>query len=155
MTTAGGIDGSDAGHGGGGLDGTVRLRLPAHTRFLRLARLTATGVATDAGFDLEQIEDLRLAIDEACAVLLDDAVDGDLDIIYRFRPDGGVEIEGSTPAGEGSLDVHPVAADLLRMTTDEHAFEILPADDGAVPPEPARRAFRLVKHRGGDRVERG
>jgi hypothetical protein len=137
------------------IGGVVRLQLPAHTRFLRLARLTATGVATDAGFDLEQIEDLRLAIDEACAVLLDDATDGDLHIIYRFRPDGGVEIEGSTPAGDESFDVHPVAADLLAMTTDEHSFEVIPADDGAEPPTPARRAFRMVKLRGGDRVEPG
>ncbi len=152
MTESGGVDGSDA---TGGIDGVVRLQLPAHTRFLRLARLTATGVATDAGFDLEQIEDLRLAIDEACAVLLDAAADGDLLITYRFRPDGGVEIEGSTQAGEESLDVHPVAADLLAMTTDEHSFEVIPADDGAEPPAPARRAFRLVKLRAGDRVEPG
>jgi serine/threonine-protein kinase RsbW len=152
MTESGGVDGNDATEG---IDGVVRLQLPAHTRFLRLARLTATGVATDAGFDLEQIEDLRLAIDEACAVLLDAAADGDLHITYRFRPDGGVEIEGSTPAGDGSLDVHPVAADLLAMTTDEHSFEVIPADDGVQPPAPARRAFRLVKLRGGDRVEPG
>jgi hypothetical protein len=155
MTESGGVNGHDATDG---IDGVVRLQLPAHTRFLRLARLTATGVATDAGFDLEQIEDLRLAIDEACAVLLDDAADGDLHITYRFRPDGGVEIEGSTPAGDeslDSLDVHPVAADLLAMTTDEHSFEVIPADDGAEPPAPPRRAFRLVKLRGGDRVEPG
>jgi serine/threonine-protein kinase RsbW len=122
----------------------VRLSLPADNRFLRLARLTATGVATDAGFALEQIEDLRLAIDEACAVLLDDSASGELEITYRFRSDGTVEIEGQVSTTADSVDVHPVAADLLAMTTDEHVFE---SDSG-------RARFRLVKQGAGGRVER-
>lgn len=115
--------------------GEVRLTFPANPRFLRLARLTASGVATDAGFDLDHVEDLRLAIDEACAVLLDGAPDGELELVYRFRSDGGVEIEGSCPSDGTELRVHPVAADLLAVTTTEHQL----VSDGS------RRTFRLVK----------
>ncbi|WP_334143219.1 hypothetical protein [Rhabdothermincola sp.] len=115
--------------------GEVRLTIPANPRFLRLARLAASGVATDAGFDLDHLEDLRLAIDEACAVLLEGAPGGDLELVYRFRADGGVEIEGSCPSDGSDLRLHPVAADLLAVTTTEHHL----ASDSN------RRRFRLVK----------
>jgi serine/threonine-protein kinase RsbW len=100
----------------------VRLSLPADVRYLRLARLTAAGLAGDLGFDVREIEDLRIAVDEACAVLLDAplAPGTSLDLVYR-ADDGEVSIEGSC-AGDGSRvpEVHPVARELLKMSTDEH-----------------------------------
>ena len=51
----------------------IRLSIPAELRFLRIARLTAAGIAGDLGFGLQDVEDLRVAVDEMCAALIEDA----------------------------------------------------------------------------------
>jgi hypothetical protein len=42
----------------------ITLTLPAKAELVSLARLTAAAVGSRAGFDVEEIEDLRLAVDE-------------------------------------------------------------------------------------------
>jgi anti-sigma regulatory factor (Ser/Thr protein kinase) len=44
----------------------VRLAVPATPEFLRLVRVTAAGLGSRLGFNYDQVEDLRLAIDELC-----------------------------------------------------------------------------------------
>jgi hypothetical protein len=44
----------------------VELVIPAHPELWGLARMAVASVATKLAFDLEQIEDLRLAVDELC-----------------------------------------------------------------------------------------
>ena len=44
----------------------VRLTVPATPEFLRLARVTVAGLGGRLGFSYDEIEDLRLAIDELC-----------------------------------------------------------------------------------------
>jgi serine/threonine-protein kinase RsbW len=115
----------------------VRLVVPAQARFLRLARLTAAGIAGDMGFGLEAIEDLRVAIDEVCAILIERAADdSQLDLTYKVS-DGGLVIEGSCRNPGAVPELHPVAAELLAMTADDYAVD---AADGVV-------SFRLLKRR--------
>ena len=117
----------------------VRVAIPADPRFLRVARLTAAGVAGDLGFGLRDLEDLRVAVDEMCAVLIEDADAGvELELRYRIGPDELI-IEGSCATNGGEPRLHPVAAELLRMTADE--FDLSADATG--------RSFRLVKSRHG------
>jgi serine/threonine-protein kinase RsbW len=118
-------------------DSPVRLVIPARARFLRLARLTAAGIAGDLGFGLDAIEDLRVAVDEVCAVLIE-GVDGDaeLELVYRGT-DEGLVIEGSCTNGHGVTDLHPVARELLAMTADDYSV----SSTGDV------LSFRLLKRR--------
>lgn len=115
------------------------MAIPADPRFLRVARLTAAGVAGDLGFGLRDVEDLRVAVDELCAVLIEGAgADVELELRYRIEPDVLV-IEGSCAVGGVEPQLHPVAAELLRMTAGE--FELSGEGSG--------RSFRLVKSRHG------
>jgi serine/threonine-protein kinase RsbW len=102
-------------------DSPVRLVIPAQARFLRLARLTAAGIAGDLGFGLEAIEDLRVAVDEAAAILMEGATDGaEIELVYRAA-DGGLVIEGSCENPGAEPEIHPVARELLAMTADDHS----------------------------------
>lgn len=48
----------------------VRLTLPASPDYLRFARLTAASLASLLAFSYDEVEDLRLAVDEVCFALL-------------------------------------------------------------------------------------
>ncbi|MCD9622713.1 hypothetical protein [Rhabdothermincola salaria] len=115
----------------------VRLTFPAEARNLRIARLTAAGVAGEAGFSLDAIEDLRVAVDELCAVLVDGAgPDADATVTYRVVGDQ-VVVEGECQNGAADADLHSVARELLKMTTDD--YTVAKAGD--------RVSFRMVKQR--------
>ena len=85
-------------------------RFPATPAFLRLARLTSADAGSRAGFDYEDIDDLRIAVSELCS-LISGAPSGD--ITLRFQIDEGVvEVEGH--ASQGTL----VENEFSRMIVD-------------------------------------
>ena len=48
--------------------------MPAESAYLSVLRTAAAGLAARLDFTLDEIEDLRIAIDEACAMLLAQAI---------------------------------------------------------------------------------
>jgi serine/threonine-protein kinase RsbW len=116
----------------------VELKVPASPRYLRLARLTAAGMAGDLGFDMQSLEDLRVAVDELCAAVIED-VDGAavLELSYR-QTARGIRIDGEVAARGPAVDLHPVAEELLRMVADQ--YELTSTDD--------RRTFWVIKEPG-------
>ncbi len=68
---------------------TVRLSVPAETGWVALVRSTAVAVASRAGFDLEQLEDVRLAVGEAAGLLASNAQPGTvIDARFELEADG-------------------------------------------------------------------
>lgn len=51
-------------------DPCITISFPARAEFVRVARLAATGVVSIADWTVEDVEDFRLAVSEACAHLL-------------------------------------------------------------------------------------
>ena len=51
----------------------AELRLPADGAYLAVLRTATAGLAARINFTLDDIEDLRIAVDEACAILLPQA----------------------------------------------------------------------------------
>ena len=100
----------------------VTLSLPAGPEFVRLARVTATGLASRLGFSWDEIEDLRLAVDELChAVIGPSGRDGVIRLRYLVEP-GGLCVEGrgyfdpgGPPVGLGEL-----GHQILTALVDEH-----------------------------------
>jgi len=66
----------------------VALGMTATPLNLRLARLVGSGLASQAGMSVEEIEDVRIGIDEACSALLAAGARRDLEL--RFHLEDGV-----------------------------------------------------------------
>lgn len=100
--------------GGRDTDAVIELEIPAEPAFARLARLTAARLARRHGFTYREVEDLRLAVDEAMVALL--APD---------RPGVGLEIRYTVSPSCIEIEFTGVAA-----ATDEQAdrFDTIVAD---------------------------
>ncbi len=61
----------------------VILAVPAMTSYLAVLRTATAGLAARLGMTLDEIEDLRIAVDEACAILLPIAAPGS-DVTCQF-----------------------------------------------------------------------
>jgi len=48
----------------------VTLLLPAKSEFVSTARLTASSVASRIGFNIDEIEDIKVAVSEVCNIVL-------------------------------------------------------------------------------------
>ena len=54
----------------------VTIRMPAEGAYLSVLRTATAGLAARLDFTLDEIEDLRIAVDEACGMLLSQAAPG-------------------------------------------------------------------------------
>jgi serine/threonine-protein kinase RsbW len=65
----------------------VTVQVPADSAYIAVLRTTTAGLATRLDLTLDAIEDLRIAVNEACALLLRQADSGAaLDCVYELRP---------------------------------------------------------------------
>ncbi|MDQ3148287.1 MAG: hypothetical protein M3R01_15405 [Actinomycetota bacterium] len=104
----------------------VRLTLPARPELLRVARLTAAGLAGRLGFSIDDVEDVKIAVDELCFALVGmHGHAGSLTLTYRSEA-GGLVVEGVARAGPGSTPPEPVvgrlSAQILDAVVDEHSL---------------------------------
>jgi hypothetical protein len=105
------------------MDGEVRLALPAAPEFLRLARLTAAGLASRLGFSYDEVEDLRIAIDELCFSLVGTkGRQGTISLRYSMVAEGLLvegtgEFDDSTPAAPR---LSALSKQILSAVVDEH-----------------------------------
>lgn len=79
----------------------VELRLPADSAYVSVLRSTAAGLASRLAFDLADIEDLRIAVGEACALALPEADEGSSLTAEFFLSSGrltvSVAVSGTEP----------------------------------------------------------
>lgn len=120
------------------IGGEVRLAIPAKPEFLGLARVTAGGLASRLGFTYDQVEDLRLAIDEMCFALTGTkGRDGTLELHFQLSEDAMSVVGVGHFTSPSSLQRSPLSEVILKALVDEHS-----ATDGADGPR-----FSLVKYR--------
>ena len=98
--------------------------MPASPPLLRVARLTAAGLASRLGFSFDEIEDVKIAVDELCFVLVGTSGrEGTFSLTYRLEEDslvieGESDVEGESEAGPSDLSVM-----ILDAVVDEHRLD--------------------------------
>jgi serine/threonine-protein kinase RsbW len=90
----------------------VTVRMPADGAYLSVLRTATAGLAARLDFTLDDIEDMRIAVDEACAMLLGQAVPGSsLECSFDLSPDD-MTITVAVP----SLNPRPPSSDTFAWT---------------------------------------
>ena len=115
--------------------------VPATPEFLRLARVTATGLASRLGFTYDEVEDLRLAIDELCFALIGTKGKVGTVGLHYLLTDNGLHVEGVGFFDEdvpSEPKLNEFSRQILRALVDD--YEVSPNDAG-------RPRFRLAKRR--------
>jgi serine/threonine-protein kinase RsbW len=119
---------------------TVSITVPASPEFLLVVRLVAAGLAARLHFTLDEIEDLKIAVDELTA--------------YLTGPqgrDGTLEVRFSV--GEDRIEIHGVGhlrgAHQLRAELSEFSRMILEtvADSASLQRPDRTLSFDLIKSR--------
>ena len=105
-------------------ESTVLLHIGAQHTQVRLARLVAAGVATQEGFDVEAVEDLRISVDEACVWLIGQGAGTPLALTFTVGADGRLAVSGETERGEATSEgtLGRLAAQILAASCAEYAF---------------------------------
>ncbi len=117
----------------------VEVRLPAAGAYLSVLRTATAGLAARLDFTLDEIEDLRIAVDEACAILLQQAVPGSvLSCVFRLVDDS-LEVTVSAPTTDG----HAPSRDTFAWTVLSARGEVSSAVD-----EDKTVSISLYKQRG-------
>jgi serine/threonine-protein kinase RsbW len=125
----------------------IELRFPARGDLIVLARLVTSAISARAGFDIEELEDLRLAVGELCLLALhgSDALHGDLCLELTVLGDAIVVVctleraAAADVTGPEGDEIALLSEQILDALVDEHGRE---SRDGSV------RAW-LRKRRGG------
>ncbi|MEU3457999.1 ATP-binding protein [Micromonospora sp. NPDC006766] len=83
-------------------DDVVHLTVPADGGYLGVLRTATAGLAARLQFALDEIEDLRIAVDEACAMLLAIATrNAELECRFRVTEDA-LTVEVTVPTVRGA-----------------------------------------------------
>lgn len=111
-------------------DAVITVTIPSDSRFVALARLTGAGLGAELDFDVDTIDDLRMATNELVAVVVEWAVDNSRETVtLTFTLDGDV-LEVHASAGDAADGLAPVELDPLTeqiLASVADSYEVGPS----------------------------
>jgi serine/threonine-protein kinase RsbW len=107
---------------------TVSIKIPASPQYLGVLRLVAAGLGARLKFTLEDIEDLKIAVDELSAYVTgSQGRDGNLDVRFAIGDDR-IEITGKADLAPGykvRTDLTEFSQMILQTVADSASLEQL------------------------------
>jgi serine/threonine-protein kinase RsbW len=103
---------------------SARLTLPARPEYLRFARITGASLATRLGFSYDELEDLRLAVDEICFALMPgpDPDDGATIELRYLTTATEIEVEAALRGHIGQPALSELGRRILSAVVDDYDF---------------------------------
>jgi serine/threonine-protein kinase RsbW len=119
----------------------ISIRVPAQPAYVQVVRLVAAGLASRLRFTIDEIEDLKIGVDELCAYLTG-AQGRQGELLIRFAIDESrIEIIGIAELAPGQR---------VRTDLTEFSQMILAtvADSASLQQPDGQPTFKLIKTRG-------
>lgn len=118
----------------------ISVQIPASPAYLQVVRLIAAGLASRLGFTIDEIEDLKIGVDELSAYMTGaQGRDGDLSITFTIDGDC-IKIDGSGSFGPGQK-VRTELTDFSKMILSTVV------DGAALTQVDGRPSFELSKRK--------
>ena len=114
----------------------VELRIPAEPEWVGVARLAAAGIASRLDVPIEDLEDLKLAVAEACNCCIQNGGNGDLRIACDLLADrisitveraGALNKAGSSAPSGDDTELGGLGVFLIRALMDDVTYVSDPA----------------------------
>ncbi len=104
-------------------DDVIRMSLPAKPDYILAVRLAVSAIAERMGFDIDDIEDLKVAGAEGCILLLSYRP-ASVDIAMTVKEEGlGIDILAAGSRGRETDPEEDLSQYLLEALVDECSFE--------------------------------
>lgn len=71
---------------------TIKMEIPANPDYVSILRLTTSGIANKLGFSMDDIEDMKVAVSEACTNAVKHSEDNKVNITFNLL-ENGIEVE--------------------------------------------------------------
>ncbi len=104
----------------------IKLTLPINAAYVSAARLTASSVANRLNFDIEEIEDIKVAVSEACAYIIRENSfnsNGDFKIEFDLSADK-IKITLSIEVNDNKFEVDDAEMSLLVIKAVMDSFSV-------------------------------
>jgi serine/threonine-protein kinase RsbW len=127
------------------------ITIPSHPKYLSIVRAVSGKIAEFSGMTANEIEDVKLAVDEACSNVIKHAYKGDFNqkIILRFKissrgfevtiDDNGIKVNPKAVIGRDFSDIRPGG---LGIHFIKKVFDIFVFDEK----KKKGNRLRLIKH---------
>ena len=100
----------------------VEFRIPPDPAYVRIARLAAGDMGGRVGFSIDELDDVRLAVDEMCAILI--GARGALIEIRMQARDRTLLVEGRVPDARAEIAPSELSEMLLGALVDSCEFSV-------------------------------
>jgi len=132
----------------------VELLIPGRPEYVGVARLAILGVASRMRFSYDEVEDIRLAVGEACTTAIERTNDAGLpcqpirirclidssQLVIEVRDNAPIPEPMAAPPSAPNLDERSLGGVLIRILMDDVTTH--------TDPETGQRIVRMVKHVG-------
>ena len=114
----------------------IELTVPADRNMMLIIRMTTSGVMSRVGFTLDEMDDMKMAVDEACNLMLLQKPGCDMLYIWYTYDDTAVsvhvegrDIQEATDGEKPDANMQEVICCILESIVDE--VSITPRKDGS------------------------
>lgn len=101
-------------------EGQIHIELPVEKEFARLLRLMVSGIASRLNFDLDGVDDLKIAVEEAYLMAMRSKVEGPLRVSFALETDRlQIDFQGKSAATVGENSPENLGNFILDAVVDE------------------------------------
>lgn len=102
----------------------VMLVIPAETRMISVARTAAASMAAEIDFTLDDIDDVRIAVNELISILVEsEPADGQVTVVFGLESADVFTMKATVVSSRHSPELDPLSHQIVTAVSDEFSVD--------------------------------